>query len=199
MTFGFVCYIIPFVAHWDIAKLVRHRILIPTFRRFESCYPSHVGTSFACSDFFYYIKKSVTRSAVPPFPKKVTLGSPIRLQARSFTAHSHYQLFSGCSTSAIINLFGFFVFGQALLVPIFLFHKKISHPLRCPSSSEKSHARLAYSLASALIYGSQSLPTFFGVFYISNHKFVWFLCFRTSFACSDFLFQKISRTILSPS
>ena len=125
MTFGFVCYIIPFVAHWDIAKLVRHRILIPTFRRFESCYPSHVGTSFACSDFLFH-KKSVTRSAVPPFPKKCSLGSPIRLQARSFTAHSRYHLFSGCSTSANVNLVGFVVFGQALLVPIFYFIKNQS-------------------------------------------------------------------------
>jgi len=143
--------------------------------------------------FFYFIKKSVTRSAVPPFPKKVSLGSPIRLQARSFTAHSRYQLFSGCSTSAIINLFGFFVFGQALLVPIFLFHKKISHPLRCPSSSEKSHARLAYSLASALIYDSQSLSTLFGMFYIGKFKFDWFLILRQSYCLQR------KTTILSPS
>jgi len=37
---------------------------------------------------FLFHKKSVTRSAVPPFPKKCSLGSPIRLQARSFTARS---------------------------------------------------------------------------------------------------------------
>ena len=32
----------------------------------------HVGTSYARSDFLFH-KKSVTRSTVPPFPKKVTL------------------------------------------------------------------------------------------------------------------------------
>ena len=83
-------------------------------------------TSFACSDFLFH-KKSVTRSAVPPFPKKCSLGSPIRLQARSCTARSRYHLFSGCSTSANINLVSFVIFGQALLVPIFYFIKNQSH------------------------------------------------------------------------
>ena len=27
---------------WDVAKLVRHRILVPAFRRFESCHPSQI-------------------------------------------------------------------------------------------------------------------------------------------------------------
>ena len=40
---------------------------------------------------------------------------------------------------------------QALLVPIFLFHKKISHPRRCSSFSAKGHVHVGYSLASALI------------------------------------------------
>lgn len=35
---------------------------------------------------------------------------------------------------------------QALLVPIFLFHKKISHPLRCSSSFAKKHARQALTV-----------------------------------------------------
>ena len=41
------------------------------------------GTSYACSDFFYFIKKSVTRCTAPPLSQKVTLGSPAGLQAHS--------------------------------------------------------------------------------------------------------------------
>ena len=46
----------------------------------------HVGTDFASFRFFYCIKKSVTRAVVPPLLQKGTLGSPVRLQARSLTA-----------------------------------------------------------------------------------------------------------------
>ena len=49
---------------------------------FKSPLLRHVGTSYARSDFLFY-KKSVTRSTVPPLSQKVTLSSPVRLQARS--------------------------------------------------------------------------------------------------------------------
>ncbi len=54
--------------------------------RLESHQACHVGTSYACSDFLCY-KKSVTRSTVPPFRKKVTLGKAARLYCTRQPCH----------------------------------------------------------------------------------------------------------------
>ena len=51
------------------SQAVRQRTLTPSSRRFESCHPSHVGTSYARSDFLFH-KKSVTRSTVLLFRKR---------------------------------------------------------------------------------------------------------------------------------
>ena len=61
----------------DVAQLGSASGLGPEGRRFESCHPDHVGTSFACSDFL--CKKSVTCCTVPPPSQKVTLGLSVRL------------------------------------------------------------------------------------------------------------------------
>ena len=39
-------------AYWDIAKSVRQRTLTPSFRRFESCYPSQKKSTCYCKCFF---------------------------------------------------------------------------------------------------------------------------------------------------
>ena len=49
-------------------QAVRHWILTPAFRRFESFYPSHVGAGFTAPIFS--LKKSVACSSAPPLPQK---------------------------------------------------------------------------------------------------------------------------------
>ena len=62
----------------DVAQLGRVLEWGSRGRKFKSCHPDHVGTSFACSDFFMS-KKSVTCFTVPPLSQKVTFKSAIRL------------------------------------------------------------------------------------------------------------------------
>lgn len=67
----------PFI-FTPVAQLDRAIASDAMCRAFESHQACHVGTSYACSDFLCY-KKSVTRSTVPPFRKKVPLGKAARL------------------------------------------------------------------------------------------------------------------------
>ena len=121
MTFGFVCYIIPFVAHWDIAKLVRHRILIPTFRRFESCYPSQTWRQAFWFAVFFYQKTRLHFAASAPLPKKGSLTLP-PFFGMFYISKSKFDCFFVfvCSTSVYLKLFDTFIFAQTLLLQ---FHK----------------------------------------------------------------------------
>ena len=130
----------------------------PGGRRFESCHLDHVGTDFAPFRFFF-AEKSVTCAVVPPFSQKGTLGSPVRLQARSLTAHCRYHLFARVPAARISFGLSLSFRNGLCSVPIFLC-RKISHARRHSSFFAKRHVRLACSLASALSDGSQSLPPF---------------------------------------
>ncbi len=79
-------------------RVNRNRRAQASCRRLER---AHVGTDFAPFRFFF-AEKSVTRAVVPPFSQKGTLGSPIRLQARSLTAHCRYHLFARAPAAQII-------------------------------------------------------------------------------------------------
>ena len=74
----------------------------------------HVGTDFAPFRFFF-AEKSVTRAVVPPLSQKGTLGSPVRLQARSLAAHSRYHLFAIAPAARIFQQFGIAVSERTLL------------------------------------------------------------------------------------
>ena len=89
-----------------VAQLDRVFGYEPKGRGFESLQAHHVGTDFAPFRFFY-AEKSVTRAVVPPFSQKGTLGSPVRLQARSLTAHCRYHLFARAPAAQISQWFGF--------------------------------------------------------------------------------------------
>ena len=158
------------------------------YRGFESHPLLHVGTDFAPFRFFYAIKKSVTRSVVPPLSQKGTLGSPVRLQARS-------QRLTVATTFLRLRLRREYFNSLALLcrnglcsVPIFLCNKKISHTLRRSSSFAKRHARLACSLASALSGGSQSLSPFCDCACGANISTVWHCCVGMDFAPFRFFY-----------
>ena len=68
---------------------------------------SHVGMDFASFRFFYFYKKSVIRSVIPPFLQKGTLGSPVRLQACSLTAHCRCHLFASMPVAEYLYVLAF--------------------------------------------------------------------------------------------
>ena len=117
---------------------------------------SHVGTSYARSDFLFH-KKSVTRSTVPPLSQKVTLGSPVRLQApsqRLAVATNFLRVRElNCHRRNAENIFFMWVSHVgakfALLRFIFCIQQKISHP-PAPYSSffTEGRAQCACSVAS---------------------------------------------------
>ena len=73
-----------------------------------------VGTDFAPFRFFF-AEKSVTRAVIPPLSQKGTLGSSVRLQARSLAAHSCYHLFAIAPAARIFQQFGIAVSEWTLL------------------------------------------------------------------------------------
>ena len=122
---------------------------MPQACRFDPCHPHHVGMDFAPFRFFF-AEKSVICSVIPPLSQKGTLGSPVRLQARS-------QRLTVATTFLRVYLQHEYLYASALScrnglrsIPIFLC-RKISHTLRHSSSFAKGHIRVGYSVASALI------------------------------------------------
>lgn len=59
------------------------------------------------SDFFITLKKSIMRSVIPPFLQKGTLGSPVRLQACSLTAHCRCHLFASMPVAEYLYVLAF--------------------------------------------------------------------------------------------
>ena len=73
---------------------------------------SHIGASFISLALFFCKKSEFAHASPPPFSQKGTLDSPVRLQARSRTAHCRYHLFARKVPSAhkYLNCSAFKVF-----------------------------------------------------------------------------------------
>ena len=106
--------------------MVRHRILIPAFRRFESCYPSYGplaqlvehltfnqvvrgstprrlmcrGKPFGLP--FFHAKNGSALSAAAPFSQSGTLGLAVRLQARVTTPSRRYHPLGNPAPTALL-------------------------------------------------------------------------------------------------
>ena len=129
-------------------------------RAFESRQAYHVGTDFAPFRFFY-AEKSVTRAVVPPFSQKGTLGSPVRLQARSLTAHCRYHLFARAPAAQISQWFGFPI---TILSELFMFAIAVKELLKKPQPDKEVLVKKPFLKLilrkQAAAYGKLRLPVF---------------------------------------
>ena len=72
--------------YWGIAKLVRHRILAPAFRRFESCFPSQYFIWRGVEE--WYLVGLITQRLLvqlqppPPIWGRSSIGRAFALQAK---------------------------------------------------------------------------------------------------------------------